>query len=230
MKSIAIDNNNSNNNDIINSFSQKTIDNNNIFTNSNEYKQDDDNENNYNNDNILIEEEKWISGFMDLIYAGVIYNIDCFIHNCGESVFSYLMSISYFLIMFSSRKLIDIYYISFVESDNDSILQRTVLFAYSLGVFMMTLNISTELIDKNNHPYRPRLDDTPEGVIITYGNCMQNFAYNNTFASFFILTRSILIILYVIMLYNGSQLQKISNINIKQNLNKLLYELFSNQN
>lgn len=94
--------------------------------------------------------------------------------------------IGYFFTMFSTRKIIDEYTICFLAND---IVHRLFLMFYSLGVFMMALNIS----------FKESLED-PD-----YGSCVFVRSYLISFASAFLFTRMMMITLYLMHLGSKDQ-------------------------
>ena len=136
----------------------------------------------------IIEEEHWVPGFMDLIYVGVIINIEIFFKNCGSSYFSvFALSAGYFFIMFNTRMLFDIYSICFLAND---IVHRLLLLFYCLAVYIMALNIGSQQLDIENEATSS----------YNFGHCSQQQKYTIGFAAAFIVTRTIMIILYSLLI------------------------------
>lgn len=120
-------------------------------------------------------EESWVTLFIDVIYVATIYSIGLILGDCRPEFKVYVITFSYFSIMFISRLSFDIYSIENLVKDN---MQRRILFFFfCVGVYIMTLNI--KLIAE-------------EG----YGVCLNMYDYDIGLAAGFLFTRLTLIFLH----------------------------------
>ena len=147
-----------------------------------------DNDDNLTLKSSIVEEEKWVQNFMDLIYVAVIYAIELIFNDCGDDIDVYLITASFFYIMFSTRLQIDVYSICFLAND---LMHRLVILVYSCGVYIMAMNIAITIGESNSNGY------------LNYGFCEQNYSYTVGFGSSFIFTRLIMIILYTMQIKNS---------------------------
>jgi hypothetical protein len=128
---------------------------------------------------------KWTLLFLDLMYVGVIYNVDYILVYCGSenNPLVFFVAFCYFAVMFNTRYAMDFYsssYISFTSNDSFPLLQndvfhRAIFVIYGLGVYLSTVNISEDVEA-----------DATKG---DFGNCNFNSQYTNGFTIGFIISR-----------------------------------------
>jgi hypothetical protein len=135
------------------------------------------------------EEIKWYLLFIDLIFVSVVYNTEHLISKCGsDHLMVYVMAISYFSLVFTTRHVLDCYASTFVRIKNgtmpllqNDIAHRLFIVFYGFGIFTMAINI-----------YAEGDSDEPN-----FGNCQLKLKYTASFAVGFMICR------LMIMLWNG---------------------------
>lgn len=148
----------------------------------------------------IVLEHAWIFMFIDIIYVGTIFKISHLIGLCGTSVTVYMLCASYFAIMFSSRLSFDVYT---CVSGASGILHVLAFCFYGMGVFIMTVNISSRLksksaTDDHGSGHRYMTDYMGEA---SYGLCERSVDYDTAFAVAFIFTRVVLVTMYALYFY-----------------------------
>jgi len=157
----------------------------------------------------VVLEHAWIFMFIDIIYVGTIFKISHLIGLCGTSVSVYILCASYLAIMFSSRLSFDIYT---CVSGASGILHVIAFCFYGMGVFIMTVNISSRLksgADHSAHAVHPffaaaassRASSAALTGDVTYGSCERSLDYDVAFAAAFIFTRVVLVTMYALYFY-----------------------------
>jgi hypothetical protein len=129
---------------------------------------------------------KWTLLFLDLMYVGVIYNVDYILVYCGSenNPLVFFVAFCYFAVMFNTRYSMDFYSSSFISllQPNDSfpllqndVFHRAIFVIYGLGIYLSTINISEDVEA-----------DATSG---DFGNCNFNSQYTNGFTIGFIISR-----------------------------------------
>lgn len=139
------------------------------------------------------EEESWIALFIDLVYVAMFINVGHVLDSCGSNTDTVRSAFIVFMIMFISRYSIDEYSNRFFADD---IFHRLVYFVYTFGVFIMTMNISSN-IPGGDEEHRRHLMESQSEI----GNCLVRSDYANGFAAGFIITRVSLVSLYSMVSY-----------------------------
>ena len=139
------------------------------------------------------EEESWIALFIDLVYVAMFINVGHLLQNCGSNQETTSSAFIIFLIMFMSRYSIDEYSNRFFADD---IFHRLVYFVYTFGVFVMTMNISSEVAGGHDDGHRRLVENTSD-----LGNCEIHSDYSHGFFAGFIVTRLSLVALYSMISY-----------------------------
>lgn len=148
----------------------------------------------------IVLEHAWIFMFIDIIYVGTIFKVSHLIGLCGTSVTVYILCASYFAIMFSSRLSFDVYT---CVSGASGILHVLAFCFYGMGVFIMTVNISSRLKSQSgtdDHGGGHRYLTSYMGEA-TYGSCERSLDYDIAFAVAFIFTRVVLVTMYALYFY-----------------------------
>lgn len=153
----------------------------------------------------VVLEHAWIFMFIDIIYVGTLFKISHLIGLCGTGTSVYILCASYFAIMFASRLQFDVYT---CVSGASGILHVIAFCFYGMGVFVMTVNISSRLksgaTDDGNHSVNPGYGDISSNAVvgeITYGACERSIDYDTAFAVAFIFTRIVLGTMYGLYFY-----------------------------
>lgn len=149
-------------------------------------------------------EHAWIFQFIDIIYVGTIFKLSHLIGHCGRGIDVYIICIAYFAIMFSTRLSFDVYT---CISGASGILHLVAFCFYGMGVYIMTVNISSHLQSAGTYSH----DDagamhvshygTALTGTVTYGSCERSIDYDTAFAVAFIFTRGVLIVMYGLYFY-----------------------------
>ena len=116
---------------------------------------------------------------------------------CGKGVDVYALCFAYFAIMFSTRNAFDVY--TSISGAN-GVLHLIAFCFYGMGVFIMTLNISSHQKSVQN----AFQDDagnivhsmSSSGVDVAYGSCERSVDYDIAFGIAFIFTRVVLVTMY----------------------------------
>lgn len=115
-------------------------------------------------------------------------NVGHVLEACGSNSDSVSSAFTIFLIMFISRYSIDEYSNRFFSDD---VFHRLVYFLYTFGVFIMTLNISSEDNASDGSGHRVLVESSSD-----LGNCNIHSDYSIGFFAGFIVTRISLVALY----------------------------------
>jgi hypothetical protein len=155
----------------------------------------------------VVLQHAWIFQFIDIIYVATIFKLSHLLGACGKSSDVYAMVVAYFVIMFSSRLQFDVYT---CVSGASGILHVIAFCFYGMGVFVMTVNISSRLsahvlTDDSLHqvhstsPYHGYAGSITAQT--TYGSCERSINYDVSFGIAFIFTRMVLVIMYGLYFY-----------------------------
>lgn len=150
-------------------------------------------------------EHAWIFQFVDVIYVATIFNISELMEKCGPSTSVYVVCFAYFVVMFSSRLVFDEYN---CISRAKGVIHLIAFCLYGAGVFVMTLNIYAKAVkgdyesegtdEVEVHAFGAVHESTPNK---DYGDCQRSTKYDIGFASAFIFTRAVLIVMYILYFY-----------------------------
>jgi hypothetical protein len=147
--------------------------------------------------NGVVLEHAWIFQFIDIIYVGTIFKLSHLIGNCGRGIDVYMLTFSYFAIMFSTRQSFDVYT---CISGANGILHLIAFCFYGIGVFIMTVNISShskyESLSAECSGEHAFASSYASGVQVTYGSCERSINYDIAFAAAFLFTRFVLVVMY----------------------------------
>lgn len=155
----------------------------------------------------VVLEHAWIFQFIDIIYVGTLFKISHLIGLCGRGATVYILCIAYFCIMYSTRLSFDVYT---CVSGANGILHLIAFCFYGMGVFIMTVNISSHLQDgAAPHaslaamltPRRVTPYSSPLTESVSYGSCERSIDYDVAFAIAFIFTRIVLVTMYGLYFY-----------------------------
>lgn len=152
----------------------------------------------HNGDHSGALEHAWIFQFIDIIYVGTTLKISHIIGTCGRGIDVYILAFSYFAIMFSSRCAFDVYT---CISGANGILHLIAFCFFGMGVFVMTVNIASISTSSIASSHVSELSPFARGLAIsdsdiTYGDCKRSIDYDIAFASAFIFTRGVLVVMY----------------------------------
>jgi hypothetical protein len=139
--------------------------------------------------------ESWITLFIDLVYVAMFMSVGYMLEYCGSQSEVMKRSWLIFLIMFNSRLGIDEYSNRFFHDD---VFHRLVYLIYTLGVFIMTLNI--------NYTYKDH-----RRFLIAHdplGDCPFVEEYWNGFSYGFFITRGSLLVLYALVCSSNKEARK----------------------
>lgn len=155
----------------------------------------------------VVLEHAWIFQFIDIIYVGTLFKISHLIGLCGRGPTVYILCIAYFCIMYSSRLSFDVYT---CVSGASGVLHLIAFCFYGMGVFIMTVNISSHLQD-GAAPHsslaamltvrRTTAYSSPLTGDVSYGSCERSIDYDIAFATAFIFTRIVLVTMYGLYFY-----------------------------
>lgn len=149
-------------------------------------------------------EHAWIFQFIDIIYVATIFKLSHLISACGQGDDVYVLCFAYFAIMFSTRSAFDVYT---CVSGASGVLHLIACCFYGMGVFIMTVNISAkssegtgaahasmfDLLDASDLEQRSLLSNDGN---VSFGSCSRSIDYDMGFASAFIFTRVVLVVMY----------------------------------
>ena len=141
-------------------------------------------------------------------------NVGHVLEACGSNKGTVSSSFIIFLIMYISRYSIDEYSNRFFADD---VFHRLVYFIYTFGVFIMTMNISSETDSDDDGHRRKLVHDTSE-----LGNCVIAADYSHGFFAGFIVTRISLVSLYVMVCYSDERAREQFWVNIFRHGSSLL--------
>jgi hypothetical protein len=158
----------------------------------------------------------WFNAFIDLIYVMVVFKVDDILIHCAKqpnrevnltaSFNVFLISISFFTIMFFTRYQMDHYSCSFMQLTKkrtypllqSDFFHRIIIVFYGLGTFIMTMNIVLLEYPEESLKNDSDVQNNPQNV----GACHFHYGYSVGFAAGFLMTRGIMIIVYLcIMLF-----------------------------
>jgi hypothetical protein len=149
----------------------------------------------------------WVNAFLDLIYVMVIFKIDDILGKCSQqndrkndfeaAANVYIVAIAFFVLMFFTRYQMDFYASSFMQLSSTKtypllqadMFHRAMLVLYGLGMFIMTMNINLEEVHGN-------IDNS-----FLVGSCKFNPQYSLGFASGFLITRGLMCIMYLAVMF-----------------------------
>jgi hypothetical protein len=134
-------------------------------------------------------EHEWLFQVVDIVYVGAMTNVSWLIKNCGNHPVVFMTCGSYMVIMYTTRNAFDTYS---TISDASGIVHLVLFCFYSLTVFVMMLNIDADSSGD--------FDDDHPAKLMSFGECQRSHHYNYPFALAFVLSRAVLIIMYIIYL------------------------------
>jgi len=154
-------------------------------------------------------EHAWIFQFIDIIYVATIFKLSHIIGSCGRGADVYVLSFAYFCIMFSTRTAFDVYT---SVSGASGVLHVIACCFYGIGVFIMTVNISARSDEESHARMLFNLFEGDGSGSSTssyaginsetrFGTCERTIDYDMGFASAFIFTRIVLVIMYALYFY-----------------------------
>lgn len=136
--------------------------------------------------------DSWVALFIDLVYVAMFMSCGFILEYCGHKREVVAYAFVLFVIMFNSRLAIDTYSNRFFADD---LFHRLVYCVYTLGVFIMTLNI--------NYTYKPYYRRLAASTHQSIGDCPYVQEYWDGFAYGFFITRGCLVLLYACICYQN---------------------------
>lgn len=152
---------------------------------------------------------QWFNVYLDLVYVMVVFKVDDILVNCSQqkdrqhdvsaAVNVYVVAISFFVLMFYTRYQMDHYSCSFMRLTKEKsypllqsdIFHRIIIVLYGLGTFLMTMNIVLAEVNEN----------IIENADFFVGSCRFDKQYSTGFAIGFLMTRGLMILLYLCCLW-----------------------------
>ncbi len=166
----------------------------------------------------------WILGFVDLVYVAMIFKVEQLLADCGETYGVYVMALSLFTLMFTTRFHLDTYSALHVRVDQKAcypllqsdMFHRVVILCYSFGSFIMAMNIAFDVSSEEGaHTAERRIlahmfeqsnssssttendhfaAETTDEADFGHCVCMKDFSYGIAYG--FITTRFLMVLLY----------------------------------